>query len=507
MPARWTLLPLLFLLLRPPVAWAQVRPLELVAVGKPRALPERILGASAEPFWDDFLRDPAKVAAIKSLHLAYTRFPGGSQSNYYDWRRGLFFVPAGASHSPYYERFVTLSRFVNRKLPEGIFLEQYKTFSDSIDAEIVMVPNLETASVADQAEWFRHLSIKGAVPRHIELGNEFWVAMGQDPEVLRHWPDEPTSMRLTERYLNALREYLPKGAKVAVQATAPTFRGEPSSHSPMIERLRQWNDNLRPEPWFDAVTIHLYPRLNEVIGNGAAEDPITPPIARRNLRALMARVDEGTDGELRDVARQVPGKEIWITEWNPAGAEGAGKENRAETTTPAMMLQLVTRMTLAFLRHRQVTIAQFFSIRFKPDSPKCMFLAENGGYRAVPVAVALRWLNVAANGGASYQRFLEAGNPRIPGRGVRSESYGAVEAALFRSHDHVTLILQNASGAARVWTISPDLNLGIPSHAEQMAMPDLVDPAIRIARVEKVAVATDIPVPAYSLTRVVWNVH
>jgi hypothetical protein len=68
---------------------AQVRSLDLVPAGEPRALPERILGASAEAFWTDCLHDPAKAAAIKSLHLGYTRFPGGSQSNYYDWKRGF----------------------------------------------------------------------------------------------------------------------------------------------------------------------------------------------------------------------------------------------------------------------------------------------------------------------------------------------------------------------------------------------------------------------------------
>ena len=259
----------------PSTALAQVRPLDLVPAGEPRTLPPRILGVSAEPFWDDFIRDPGKVAAIKSLHPAYVRFPGGSQSNYYDWKRGLFFVPAGANHSPYYELFVRLSGFVSRKFPMGISLEQYKAFSDGIDAQIIMVPNLETASVEDQVEWFKHLSVKGAVPTHIELGNEFWVAMGQDRVVLRRWPDEPTAMQVTKRYLDAIRAYLPKGAKVAIQAAAPSLHGEPSNHGAMLERLRRWNDDLRPEPWFDAVTIHLYPRLNEVLGRGAAEEALS----------------------------------------------------------------------------------------------------------------------------------------------------------------------------------------------------------------------------------------
>ena len=191
-------------------AVAQGRPLVLISAGEPGILPERILGLSAEPFWDNFIKDPAKVAAIRSLHPAYTRFPGGSQSNYYDWKRGLFVLDSGANHSAYYERFVTLSRFVARRYPAGISLEQYKAFSDSIGAQIVMVPNLETATVADQVKWFEHLAARSAVPWHIELGNEFWVAMGQDPEVLHHWPDEPISVRITRRYLAAIRPHLPK---------------------------------------------------------------------------------------------------------------------------------------------------------------------------------------------------------------------------------------------------------------------------------------------------------
>jgi hypothetical protein len=135
------------------------------------------------------------------------------------------------------------------------------------------------------------LSRRESVPGHVELGNEFWVAMGRDPDVLRHWPDEPTSMRVMQRYLTAFRAYLPKGAKVAVQATVPLFYGESSSHGPMIERLRRWNDNLQAEPWFDAVTIHLYPRLNEVVGRGAAEDPISPhvPCGKRRLSSRAGR--------------------------------------------------------------------------------------------------------------------------------------------------------------------------------------------------------------------------
>jgi hypothetical protein len=488
--------------------FAQVRQLTLTPVGEPRPLPVRILGLSPEPFWDDLIHDPAKLAAVKSLHPAYTRFPGGSQTNYYDWKRGLFFVPPGPNHSPYYNRFVTLAQYVQRTHPEGISLEDYETFCSRAGAEVILEPNLETASVADQVEWFRRLAAKGAVPSHIEMGNEFWIAMGQDPAVLSRWPDEPTSMQITKRYLDALRPYFPKGAKVAVQAAVPSFRGGPKHENETYDRLMQWNEHLHAEPWFDAVTAHLYPRLNEVLGPGTAKQPVTPAIAIRNLRALMARADEGAETALRDVAARVPGKEIWVTEFNPHGglAFDSGDSERVAPTTPAMHAQLVTRMILAFLRNPQVTVIQFFSIRFaRGNNPKTTFVAGAGGYQPLPVAVALRWLNEAGNGGATFQRFTEANAPRIPGGAWRQEGFGAVEAAVFRGGGHTTMILQNVSADARVWKTGAALKLGVPARVERLDLSGLADPTLAPARIDSVPPSADIAVPPYSITRLIWN--
>jgi hypothetical protein len=72
----------------------------------------------------------------------------------------------------------------------------------------------------------------------------------------------------------------------------------------------------------------------------------------------------------------------------------------------------------------------------------------------MPVAIAMRWLNDAANGGVTFQRYVEAGNPRPPGKGVRNETYGAVEAALFRRKGRASLVIQNVSDEARVWRSS-----------------------------------------------------
>lgn len=486
--------------------FAQTRPLTLSSVGEPRQLPDRILGASASAFWEHLLGDPAKIAALKSLHLAYTRFPGGSYANYYDWKTGLFSLEPRQDASPYYRMFERLSRMVARNFPAGIKFERYKKFSDSIGAEVVLVPNLETASVENQKQWFQHLASEGMVPNKIEMGNEFWIAMGLDRQVMRRWPDEPAAMREMRRYLDAFRPYLPKDAKIAVQAAAAPSFGEPFMRGPLMRRLRAWDDALKPESWFDAVTVHLYPRLNEALGErGATNEAITPEIAQRNLRVLMARVDEGTDRILQDIGKRVPGKEIWVTEWSPRGAQPTVMNDRANPATPAIMLQLMTRMTLAFLRNKMVTMALFYAIFLTPQGHYQGFVQEGGSYQPVPATVALRWLNDAANGGVTFQRYLEPGAERIPGGGVRHENYEPVAGALFRGRGQATFILQNASSEARTWKIPADLNRGMPSRIEQIAMADLSDATPRPARVETVQPSTNIAAPPFSVTRILWD--
>ena len=70
------------------------RALVLEKMGAERKLPEKMLGASAEAMIEHLIDDPAKVAALKEMKLGVVRFPGGSQSNYYDWRKGQLDVEA-----------------------------------------------------------------------------------------------------------------------------------------------------------------------------------------------------------------------------------------------------------------------------------------------------------------------------------------------------------------------------------------------------------------------------
>ncbi len=478
----------------------------LQAVGPPRPLHGPILGASTTALFEHLLDDPAKLAALKAMAIGLDRFPGGSDANFYNWRSGLIDIQARADSSSYVRFWARAAANIARGMPSGVTLEQYDAFSRAIGAQVILVPNLESSSVAEQVAWFKRLAGEGIVPQRIELGNEFWVAMGNDPASLARWPDAPTSMRIMQHYLDAVKPYLPAHAKVAVQAAAGAVDVRGGRFG---QRLRQWDADLRPEPWFDAVTVHLYPRLRDVLGDPQAG--VTPPTATNalaRLQAMLARVDDGVERLLHDLERRLPGKEVWITEWNARGANPAVQRGGAEPLSPAMEMLTTTRMALVHLRHPAVTASLFFMLSFRPRDPHAMFLPDGqGGYAPVPAAAALRWMNAAANGSGSFQRLVQQSGQPVPGGGVEAESYFPIEGGRFDAPKQTTVLVQNASSAS--WSFDPAalVHGRQPTRVDTLATPDLVQLEPRAATSATQDPTRPITLPPYSLTRIVWNQH
>jgi hypothetical protein len=481
---------------------ASAMPLKLQSAGTPRQLHGPILGASTTALFEHVLDNPGKIAALKTMSLGLDRFPGGSDSNFYNWRTGLIEVPAHPNSSPYIQFWAKAAVRIAHATPSGVTLEQFAGFSRQIGAQIVLVPNFESSSIADQVEWFKRLAHAGIVPERIELGNEYWAGMGNDPTSLARWPDEPTSMRIMKGYLDALRPYLPPNAKIAAQAAAGAID---IRNGRFGQRLKQWDEDLRPEPWFNAVTLHLYPRLREVMGDpNAGATPPTPQNALPRLKAMLARADEGIERILQSTERRLPGKEIWVTEWNARGVNPVYQRGD-EPMSPAMEMLATTRMALIHLRHPSVTASLFFSLGFS-ERQHAMFVSDGrGSYLPVPTAAALRWLNEAANAGGSFQRVVQTGARPVAGGGAQNESYFPVEGGLFQSGTRTTLILENASGDTFSFdpaTLTPNKRL---SKVEFISMPDLSDTATDPVKINTGNAGGVIAVAPFSVTRAVWE--
>ena len=172
-----------------------------------------------------------------------------------------------------------------------------------------------------------------------------------------------------------------------------------------------------------------------------------------------------------------------------------------------MHVQLVSRMTFALLRHREVTMSLFFTLNFLPHGPAGGAFQSDGqgGYQPMPHVLALRWFDEAANGGATYQRFVQSGAKRIAGGGVLGESYFEVEAGLFRKSKAVTLIIQNCSADSRVCRLPKSVPQQAPAMIESLATPDLTAASASVKPSgQTVEAGGAVRIPAYSITRIIW---
>src|SRR5208282_568456 len=139
-------------------AGAATGPLRLVASGPARQLKPRILGASSEPLIEPTLiSDPGKLKALQEVAPAEMRFPGGSQSNFYDWRTGLLDFHSAPQSSAYIRFWANVEQRLVSVNPQGGHLEQFAPFAKAVGAGVILVPNLETSTVDDQVAWFEQL--------------------------------------------------------------------------------------------------------------------------------------------------------------------------------------------------------------------------------------------------------------------------------------------------------------------------------------------------------------
>jgi hypothetical protein len=481
--------------------------LAVVPAGPERDLPDRLFGFNSVVTYDVPHEDPAMVPVLAWTEPHYLRFPGGTVANYFDWRTGKLRVPDVAEGASVYRRFLLeqAQPMSHRLHPDGITIERFAGIAREVGAEVIVVPNLETSTPEEQAAWFAHMRERGVAPRMIEMGNEFYLALLMDRETLRIFPDWRATVERTRSHLDAIRPFLPEGAKVAVQAPATRLHELEEPATPRGRREWQWDRDLRPEPWFHAVTIHLYPTIEGSAGAGSLRG--LPGNLDRVYPAVIARADEGIDRALRHLEERMPGKEIWITEWG--AFEPAATFAGARVRFDGLWFHLVARGMLAFLRRPAVTVATYHASFFSGNLMST-FRRVAGRERYAPINAAglLRWFHGATRGpGVVYRPVAIEGSRRIEAAGtVPGEGFAEVAAALFRRDGASTLLVHNAGREPRRLDVSSVGGGAAPASVETMATPDLamvLEEALLPARV--LEPAPEIELPPYSVTRVAWG--
>lgn len=479
--------------------------IRLARDGSERALPARWLGYNTPANYDIPVEDPVFRAGVKKLAPHFLRFPGGTVANYYQPETGHLDFGNHQDGSVYRNYLISDAGPRSRRLhPSGVTVEQYIDFARDCDAELIIVPNLETSTVDAQVGWFTRMKAKGFDPRLVEMGNEFYLALLMDPATLRRFPDYATTMEITRQYVDALRPLAAKDALVAIQAASENFRipytaNERARH----EREERWNHDMKPEPWFDAVTTHLYPTLEGSAGPGSVAS--LPRGVDKIYPAFMARTEEGFSRSISATVARMPGKEIWVTEWG--AAEPASLFGGPPVRFDGMWLHMIIRGLLAQLRHKEVTISTPHAM-FASGNLMSAFRRAPQGYLPINFAGVVGWFCEAMRGpDAHYTQVSAEGSIRIaaqstyPGEGFRD-----VAAGLFRVGRRRTLFVQNAWSKPQRIDLAQLVGAGGGLRIDLLETPDLLDSLQDRAPDPRPApAAQQVLAPPYSLLRATWE--
>ncbi len=467
--------------------------------GPSRDLPKFLFGVNSPITYDIPYESPGFAELIKKeLAPGYLRFPGGTVANYYNWRTGYIEVKEVRGGSVYRRQLLSYQEQIKALHPQPITVPQFARLCEEIGCDFVLVPNLETSTIEEQTAWFNDLKSKGVRPRHIEMGNEFSIALLNDVETLRLFPDYASYRRLAKKYLEAFRPYLPEGARIGLQADGAIFfhKGDPGSG--FGHRQWKWDQDMTNEPWFQAITYHPYAPSGSI--GGGSSNPETPA---RAFTSMLARIDEGTDRAMNYFQQKFPGKEVWITEWGlfAGGSYFSGKPEYVN----GIWLHQIVRGHLAFLRWPEITVTNMHSLMFSGGLMNT-FARIEGTVRPVGVTGALKWIFQAVNGGVKYQPVKVEGAVRVSGQGSWKEGFDDVVAAMLTREGQTTLLIHNASAGEKTLAIGQLVRKGTVRSVEAIVTSDPLERLDRkLPPVRKLKNGMPVTVPGYSLTRIIWD--
>ena len=462
-------------------------------IGSVRVLPPDFLGynldtSSSIQNW----HDPRFLDVVRALHPGTLRYPGGTVSNYWDWRAGTIDLK-GQMYRGWLRRFLQLYPHLHFGLGD------LQSGLNASRATAVFDLNVLTGTLSNALAELRAAQTRGIRVRYIELGNEFYLPQ---PDNRRRFPNAHDYARTASRWAQALHAAFPQ-ARIAAVGTYLSNPRWARAHQP---RQGNWNDDLmRSLHSVDAVTMHIYL-------------PIGRYLSQKRLPFDAASVPDllgYTLVQMRAAERQMHAfgrLPVWVTEYNVMdwikSPERWGTLKRPGpvdgTWTQAL---IVAAQTLALAQDSQVRLADVHALvgssgfgtlfadpyAFGRNEPKVRPLARSAS------GMALAVLGEALRGATRLAPLRFAGAPMLPGG-----SPGLLGVEVWRGDGKPTVLLLNLSAQEETVRL-PRLPAGMPWQlltANPTAR--LIHP---VRQVQRFSGNTDgsLVLPAYSLLSVSEN--
>ena len=239
-----------------------------------REVPEAMFGSNVGywetgydnwPDWGDVIADPVFIADVAGLGLTSLRYPGGTQSNYYDFSLGKGWVDGFGVSERHNVAGINTDQFVKFLRATGISgamitANVYKSGDKNWPGD-----NWISSQVA--ADWVDHLNHKsGFRVEYWELGNEIY-SNGELP-----WDTNPQVPGLTrDLYIRKIHEW-----SQAMKAVDPAIQIGVSLQSPNLKGgAEEWWDLPIIQDAagdFDFLIVHPYVFTDNMMVNGTFAD-------------------------------------------------------------------------------------------------------------------------------------------------------------------------------------------------------------------------------------------
>lgn len=282
---------------------------------------------------------------LQKFHPQFLRYPGGTVSSIWDWKKGGF-----VDNLP--EEALEDKEFSNREIVTAT-LEEFKTAIDATKATPVFVLNMVTSDLNNQIAMLKHAKQIGLVVKYIEMGNEYYKSQHI---FTSKFPSPADYAKEAVLWATEIKKEF-SDAEFAVIATR---QGQDKD-----ERLANWNqgvfEGIKNEKIIDAITIHPYS------GPGHGIKELKDAMTINDMSNILGASFNGTF--LIDV-NPPQGKKIWITEYNVFDV----KKNVMNSRWVHGLY--IANMTLDFLNNPDVEMILYHSLIGNP-SFRAIFTGKN----------------------------------------------------------------------------------------------------------------------------------
>lgn len=248
------------------------------------------LSSHTKPSWNNVrFRDSTQKLGIDLL-----RYPGGIESQYFDWKTGKI-LPFAQWQNGTLNDFSQLS--TTPHLPHT--LAQLKSFTDYAKIKPIFCLNVLTSSLSEQLAMLRQAQVLGFAIEYIELGHELY---GAERDFSNAFATPNLYALEMKRWTDSLRINFPKAKIAAIAATKDPLTPQ---GNPMPERIRLWNDALNAANLnVQAYSLHHFFRHN------------TGQFNPSFFQAINSSFTEWTRFKKFALDSIPKSREIWITEYN-----------------------------------------------------------------------------------------------------------------------------------------------------------------------------------------------